>query len=91
MLLSVVLSFRNEEEVLAELIKRLVEVLNPLDLDYELIFVNDSSTDKSLDLLTEYRQENKNIKIINMARRFGASPCVMAGFRHAETCRYMPL
>jgi len=83
MLLSVVLSFRNEEEVLDELIKRLENTLNPLDLEYELIFVNDSSTDGSLDILLEHRQQNKRIKIINVSRRFGVSPCVMAGFKHA--------
>ncbi|MGB8225985.1 MAG: hypothetical protein WCE45_03820 [Sedimentisphaerales bacterium] len=42
MLLSIVFSFRNEESVLSELINRLRNTLNLLDIDYELIFVNDA-------------------------------------------------
>lgn len=81
---SVVLSFRNEEEVIPELISRLHKVLKSLPTDYELIFVNDDSTDRSLELLMKHRKQDKNIKIINMSRRFGVAPCVMAGFRYAK-------
>ena len=83
-LISVVLSFRNEQEVLPELIGRLQKVFRSLTCDYELIFVNDDSTDNSLDLLMKHREKNNCIKIINMSRRFGIAPCVIAGFKHAE-------
>ena len=83
-LLSVVFSFRNEEDVLPELIKRLQNVLRPLDLEYELIFVNDASSDGSLELLQKEREKDKNIKIVNMSRVFGPAPCVMAGFRYSK-------
>ncbi|MBN2136512.1 MAG: glycosyltransferase family 2 protein [Sedimentisphaerales bacterium] len=84
MLLSVVLSFRNEEEVLDELIKRMHRALDPLELEYELIFVNDASTDGSLEKLLSLNQADRRIKIINMSRRFGPSPCVMAGLRYSR-------
>ena len=84
MLLSVVFSFRNEEDVLNILIERLQKTLNPLDIDYELIFVNDASTDGSLELLFNLHEKDKRIKIINMSRRFGVAPCVMAGLRHTK-------
>lgn len=84
MLLSIVFSFRNEQEVLPELIKRLHETLRPLDLEYELIFVNDASTDGSLELLLKYHQEDKRVKIINMSRRFGVAPCIIAGLKHSK-------
>ncbi|MBI5686316.1 MAG: glycosyltransferase family 2 protein [Verrucomicrobia bacterium] len=84
LLLSVVFSFRNEEEVLPELIRRLRGTLNPLDLDYELVFVNDASTDGSLEVLLKLHEEDPRIKIINMSRRFGVSPCVIAGLRHTR-------
>jgi len=83
-LLSVVLSFRNEQEVLDELIKRLRRTLDALDLGYELIFVNDASTDGSLELLSKYNHQDNRIKIINMSRQFGCAPCVMAGLRHSK-------
>ena len=84
MLLSVVFSFRNEQEVLDELIKRTQKMLEPLDVDYELIFVNDASEDGSLELLLKRNLQDKRIKIINMSRRFGVTPCVMAGLKHAK-------
>ncbi|MCK5000552.1 MAG: glycosyltransferase family 2 protein [Anaerohalosphaera sp.] len=84
MLLSVIFSFRNEEDVLKPLVERLRNTLDPLELDYELIFVNDASTDSSLELLMSFADTDKKIRIINMSRRFGVSPCVMAGFRHAK-------
>lgn len=80
---SIVFSFRNEEAVIPELIRRLQTVLHSLSLRYEIIFVNDCSTDRSLELLLEHRAKNSNIKIINTARRFGVTPCLMAGFQQA--------
>lgn len=84
MLLSIVFSFRNEEEALPELVKRLYKTFESLDVEYEFIFVNDASTDGSLALLMKYRDADENIKIINMSRRFGVAPCVMAGLKHAK-------
>jgi dolichol-phosphate mannosyltransferase len=83
-LISVVISFYNEEEVLPELIRRLQSVLKSLPVDYELIFVNDASSDRSLELLMEERKKDKNIKIINMSRRFGVSQCFLAGLRYSK-------
>jgi len=83
-LVSVVLSFRNEEDVLPELIRRLEDVLKKESVNYELIFVNDDSIDGSLPLLEKNAEKNKNIKIINMSRRFGVSECVFAGIAHAS-------
>lgn len=87
--LSVVLSFRNEEDVLSELIKRLRKTLitekekNTIS-GYELIFVNDVSTDRSLEILLSEAQNHNDIKIINMSRNFGVSPCVLAGMQYAS-------
>lgn len=83
-LLSVVLSFRNEAEVIPELIERLDRALTGASIDYELIFVNDASTDASLALLEKHRASNPRVKILNMSRRFGVAPCVIAGMRHAK-------
>ena len=51
---------------------------------YEIIFVDDASTDNSLKILLNHRKENKNIKIITTSRTFGVSPCVLAGFEKAK-------
>ena len=83
-LVSVVLSFRNEEGVIPELIARLQQALRGAGVAYELIFVNDASTDGSLGLLEQSRKEDPAIKVVTMSRRFGVAPCVMAGMQYAR-------
>jgi glycosyltransferase involved in cell wall biosynthesis len=87
--LSFVFSFRNEAEVLPGFIKSLRTVL--LDLrnthkitNWELIFVNDHSTDRSLETLIDLDADHKDIKIITMSRTFGVSECVMAGLAQTK-------
>lgn len=84
MLLSVVFSFKNEEPVLPELIRRIEAVLTKIDFEYELVFVNDASSDASLEVLLNFREKNQRIKVINMSRTFGVTPCVIAGIKHAK-------
>jgi len=84
MIISVILSFLNEEDVLPELIRRVVDVLSNEPEDYEIIFVNDDSTDRSLELLMDARAANSRIKIINTSRRFGMVECILAGIKHAN-------
>jgi glycosyltransferase involved in cell wall biosynthesis len=83
-LVSAVFSFRNEEENIPELIRRTTAAFDDAGVDHELIFVNDWSNDRSLELLTAAAVADGRIKIINMARRFGVSPCVLAGFAHTS-------
>ncbi len=83
MFISLVLSFRNEEQNINELVNRCVDVLKKYE-KYEIIFVNDASDDNSLELLLNLRKKNKNIKILTTSRPFGVSPCVLAGFKKAK-------
>jgi len=89
LMVSIIFSFRNEEDVLQELISRTRAVLakekerNTID-GWELIFVNDASSDRSLEILLGLSQNTKDIKIITMSRNFGVAPCVMAGLAHAQ-------
>ncbi len=70
-LISVVLSFRNEEDVIPELIKRLRNILRKdYEYCYELIFVNDNSIDRSRELLMKQAKGYNDIRIINMSRTF---------------------
>ena len=83
-LLSIVFSFRNEEGNIEPLVKRISTTMNEIkDWKYELIFVNDDSTDKSEEILLDL-QKDYPIKIINMSRKFGIYPCVLAGFRNCS-------
>jgi len=87
--LSVVLSFRNEEACLPELITRLRTVFAAERkaghiAGHELVFVNDASTDASEMILRAHAVGNDDIRIINMSRNFGVSPCVLAGMEYAS-------
>jgi polyisoprenyl-phosphate glycosyltransferase len=78
-LISVVLSFRNEAGNIPTLVARLDKMFGGQNVDYELLFVNDASTDASLPLLMAERQRNARVKIVNMSRRFGVAEGVIAG------------
>jgi len=80
--ISLIVTFYNEEESVDTFIKETVPILEGLkDLNYEIIFVNDRSTDNSLKKLLEQRKSNKKIKIINLSRRFGPMESIMAGIK----------
>ncbi len=83
-LISLIFSFKNEENNLEELVKRVDNAISKLDnYNYELIFVNDDSDDNSEEILTKL-QKNFPITLINMSRTFGVGPCVLAGFKYAS-------
>lgn len=87
-LLSIVFSFKNEEDVIPELVSRVRNTLDQVIEQkkisaYEMVFVNDASTDGSRELLMEMSKGKNDIRIINMARNFGVSPCVIAGMEYA--------
>mgnify|MGYP001377711316 CR=1 FL=1 len=80
--ISIIVTFYNEEESVDPFIGEIVPVLESLkNLNYEIIFVNDRSTDNSLKKLLEQRKSNKKIKIINLSRRFGPMESIMAGIK----------
>ena len=83
-LISIIYSFRNEAKSIPELIKRSVKVLEKMPFNYEIIFVNDYSSDNSLEILKNYHKKNSKVKIINMSRNFGVTPSTLAGFKYAK-------
>lgn len=81
--ISVVIPMYNEEEVAKTSYLRIQKVLEELEqYDYEMIFVNDGSKDKTLELLEEMAQKNEKVKIISFARNFGHQAAVTAGIRY---------
>lgn len=82
--LSVVIPVYNEEEVLKELFNRLSRVLNSLRLNYEVIFIDGSSTDKSLEIITNFHQKDSRYKYLSLSRRFGHQIAISAGLDFAE-------
>lgn len=78
-LISVVVPMYYEEEVVNECYRRLKGVMNSSGLNYEFIFVNDGSQDRTLDILKEIAKNDKKVKIIDFARNFGHQTAVTAG------------
>jgi dolichol-phosphate mannosyltransferase len=83
-LVSIVVSFRNEEQVLPDPLARLQPVADRLPCNCEFVFVNDASTDQSLSLLIEHARKDPRIKIITLSRRFGVAEGFLAGITYAR-------
>jgi polyisoprenyl-phosphate glycosyltransferase len=81
--ISIIFSFYNEEKTIDFSTQKIVNVLNEnKKTDYEIIFVNDNSSDNSLDKIYKLREKNYKIKIINLSRRFGHMHGIMAGLKN---------
>ena len=81
--ISVVVPMYYEEEVAKECYSRLKDVLKKIEnYSYEIIFINDGSKDKTLEILKEVAKENKNVKIISFSRNFGHQCAVTSGLRY---------
>lgn len=82
--LSVVIPMYYEEGVAEECYKRLTKVMTDNNYDYELIFVNDGSKDRTLDILKEIASKDKRAKVISFSRNFGHQAAVSAGVKAAS-------
>jgi glycosyltransferase involved in cell wall biosynthesis len=82
--LSIVVPVLDEEESLRPLYEGLVDVLDGLDRDYEIIFIDDGSQDSSFEILKElYDSDREHVRVIQFRRNFGKTAALTAGF--AET------
>jgi dolichol-phosphate mannosyltransferase len=82
--LSLVLPIYNEEEVIPELHKRLQEFLTKLALPAEVVFVNDGSRDRSMELLRGIAGEEPRYRVVSFARNFGHQRAITAGVDFAR-------
>ena len=82
--ISVVIPLYNEEESLPELQAWIEKVMNENGFSYEIIFVNDGSTDGSWNVIEELSKKHENIKGIKFRRNYGKSPALFCGFEKAQ-------
>lgn len=80
---SIVVPVYNEEEVIHECYKQLKGVMDSTKENYEIIFVNDGSKDKTVEILKGYCKKDKNIKLIDFSRNFGHQVAISAGMDEA--------
>ena len=85
MLVSVIIPCFNEERVLLDTYRRLSAVLGKQEgLDYELLFVDDGSSDGTKPILREFAKLDSRVNLIAFSRNFGHQPAVSAGLRHCR-------
>ena len=82
--ISVVIPLYNEDESLPELYAWIERVMNEHHFSYEVIFVNDGSTDRSWEVITELSKKSEHVKGIKFRRNYGKSPALYCGFKEAE-------
>ena len=82
--ISIVVPFYNEEDNIEELYEQLTRVLGVLGASYELIFIDDGSTDRSHDILLKLFASDKTVKVIRLRKNFGQTAALQAGFDHAR-------
>jgi len=81
---SLVIPVYNEEENLKILIEKIKEAVDPLKKNYEIIFINDGSTDNSNEILINLAKDDSSIKLINFTKNFGQTPAMVAGIDNAK-------
>ncbi len=84
MLVSIVIPLHNEEECIEDMYAALKSVMDAEDNDYELLFIDDGSTDRTLELLEPFEQRDPKVRLLRFRRNFGKAAAWAAGFDHAN-------
>ncbi|WP_186424200.1 glycosyltransferase family 2 protein [Lacrimispora celerecrescens] len=82
--ISVVVSCYNEELALHQFYQETASILNKLNWDYELIFVNDGSQDGTMKILDGLSRKDKKVKVISFSRNFGHEAAMIAGLDYSS-------
>ena len=83
-LVSIVVPAYNEEEVIEEFYRRVADLAANVDESLELVFVNDGSTDRTLEILQNLKSKDERIAIVDLSRNFGKEIAMTAGLDHAR-------
>src|SRR6476661_702670 len=83
-MISVVIPIHNEEPAILPLYDRLTRVMEALNKPYEILFVDDASTDRSFELLANLVETDGRLKVIRLRRNFGQTAALSAGFHESK-------
>src|SRR6056297_1595076 len=81
--LSIICPCFNEEGTIKIFLEKLIPIMQDIQRSYEIIFVNDGSTDDTLNVLLKAKSKNSQIRILNLSRNFGKEAALTAGLEHA--------
>ncbi|MCD6419588.1 MAG: glycosyltransferase family 2 protein [Synergistetes bacterium] len=82
--ISIVIPVMNEEESIGLLIEKIIDVMNRIDLSYEIVAVDDGSTDRTFEILHEIAERESCLKVIRFRKNFGQTAAMSAGFSYAK-------
>ena len=83
-LLSIIIPFHNEQEVITECQQRISDAVKALDMNIEMLYINDGSRDETLNILIALMQQDSRIKVIDLSRNFGKEIAMTAGLDEAK-------
>jgi len=82
--ISIVIPLLNEEESLPELYRWIEEVMHQNNFDFEIIFIDDGSTDNSWKIISDLTEKDQRVKAIKFRKNYGKSQALHAGFKKAQ-------
>ncbi|PIY68524.1 glycosyltransferase [Candidatus Roizmanbacteria bacterium CG_4_10_14_0_8_um_filter_39_9] len=83
-MISIIIPFFNEEQNIVPLVKEIEGVMKPLNLGYEVIFVNDGSTDKSVSFVKKECEQSENIHLFGHKKRLGKGEALQTGITNSS-------
>lgn len=89
--ISILIPVLNEEETVEEFMDVVSRMLQPLNYDVEYLFVDDGSTDRTVEILTGLRAQHPTLKVIQLSRNFGKEYAMAAGMDHASGDAVIPM
>lgn len=82
--IGVIVPCYNEEESLPYFYKEMQKVMEQMDVEFELLFVNDGSKDKTLDILKDFAKKDERVRFLSFSRNFGKEAAIYAGLQHVN-------
>jgi len=82
--LSVIVPFYNEEESIAAMHAAIVEAVEPLGIPFEMVFVDDGSRDRTLEVATGIARGDERVRVVKFRRNYGQTPAMAAGIEQAH-------
>jgi glycosyltransferase involved in cell wall biosynthesis len=82
--LSIIVPFYNEEESIGPLYRAIVTAIDPLNISYEMVFVDDGSRDNTVPLATDLARRDPRVRLVKFRRNYGQTPAMAAGIEHAR-------
>lgn len=89
--ISIIAPVYNEQDMVQPFLKRMASILAQLDYQYELLFVNDGSSDQTLEVLCELKKNYPQMRIINFSRNFGKEAALTAGLDYSTGDAVIPI